>query len=267
MGYSDLIDKLIDTRIDEGMMTSIKKNTVNKEMKSFTDALLSHNVKKLRKVDLKVEIPMLYNHTGLTKNVGKYLVFTDSRPRDIYDEEVNGYNVDGEFYYSITFFYGSAVSRPLGKTLLYKCDSEEVFKAFGDSIKKHGFTSTSDIPNTMFKRGSVYYNVKTDEFIDDKDKVVDIIFSYCSDIFVTDLVKYGKGNAKSVLSGFNVFDSARFDIHTSESGIATHVSLLLYSKDKAVLQSFYDDILSKLPTSKYNIMISAYDFLHITFPF
>lgn len=41
MGYSDLIDKLIDTRIDEGMMTSIKKNTVNKEMKSFTDALLS----------------------------------------------------------------------------------------------------------------------------------------------------------------------------------------------------------------------------------
>lgn len=241
MGYSDLIDKLIDTRIDEGMMTSIKKNTVNKEMKSFTDALLSHNVKKLRKVDLKVEIPMLYNHTGLTKNVGKYLVFTDSRPRDIYDEEVNGYNVDGEFYYSITFFYGSA-QRPLGKTLLYKCDNEEAFKAYGDSIKKH-------------------------EFIDDKNKVVDIIFSYCSDIFVTDLVKYGKGNAKSVLSGFNVFDSARFDIHTSESGIATHVSLLLYSKDKAVLQSFYDDILSKLPTSKYNIMISAYDFLHITFPF
>lgn len=76
-GYSDLIDKLIDTRIDEGMMTSIKKNTVNKEMKSFTDALLSHNVKKLRKVDVKVEIPMLYNQTGLTKNVGKYLLIVD----------------------------------------------------------------------------------------------------------------------------------------------------------------------------------------------
>lgn len=54
MGYYDIIDKLSNC-VEEGMMTSIKKNTVNKEMKSFTDALLSHNVKKLRKVDLKVE--------------------------------------------------------------------------------------------------------------------------------------------------------------------------------------------------------------------
>lgn len=53
MGYYDIIDKL-SNRVEEGMMTSIKKNTVNKEMKSFTDALLSHNVKKLRKVDVKV---------------------------------------------------------------------------------------------------------------------------------------------------------------------------------------------------------------------
>lgn len=266
MGYSDLIDKLIDTRIDEGMMTSIKKNTVNKEMKSFTDALLSHNVKKLRKVDVKVEIPMLYNQTGLTKNVGKYLVFTDSRPRDIYDEEVNGYNVDGEFYYSITFFYGSAVLRPLGKTLLYKCDSEEVFKAFGDSIKKHGFTSTSDIPNTMFKRGSVYYNVKTDEFIDDKDKVVDIIFSYCSDILVKDLVKSGNGDAKSVLNKFNLLRSGHFSIITAESSIATNINLLLYA-DKEILQEFYDDVCSKLPKSNYKVFLTSHGFIQIVFPF
>ena len=266
MGYSDLIDKLIDTRIDEGMMTSIKKNTVNKEMKSFTDALLSHNVKKLRKVDVKVEIPMLYNQTGLTKNVGKYLVFTDSRPRDIYDEEVNGYNVDGEFYYSITFFYGSAVLRPLGKTLLYKCDSEEVFEAFGDSIKKHGFTSTSDIPNTMFKRGSVYYNVKTDEFIDDKDKVVDIIFSYCSDILVKDLVKYGNGDSKSVLNKFNVLHRGHFSIITAESSIATNINLLLYA-DKEILQEFYDDVCSKLPNSNYKVFLTSHGFIQIVFPF
>lgn len=266
MGYSDLIDKLIDTRIDEGMMTSIKKNTVNKEMKSFTDALLSHNVKKLRKVDVKVEIPMLYNHTGLTKNVGKYLVFTDSRPRDIYDEEVNGYNVDGEFYYSITFFYGSAVSRPLGKTLLYKCDSEEVFKAFGDIIKKHGFTSTSDIPNTMFKRGSVYYNVKTDEFIDDKDKVVDIIFSYCSDILVKDLVKSGNGDAKSVLNKFNVLHSGHFSVITAESSIATSINLLLYA-DREILQEFYDDVCAKLPKTNYKVGLSSYGFIQFVIPF
>lgn len=266
MGYNNIIDSLTSKRVNEGMMTSIKKNTVNKEMKSIIDALLSHNVKKLNKKDLAVDIPMLYNQVGFSKGVGKYLIFTDSSPRDIYDVEVNGYKVDDEFYYGITFLYGS-VLRPLGKTLLYKCDNEEAFKAYGDSIKKHGFTSTGDIPKTMYKRGLVYYNIGEDEFLDDKDKVVDIIFSYCSDILVKDLVKYGKGNAKSVLSEFSVFDSAKFDVHTPETGVATHVSLLLYSKDNATLQSFYDDILSKLPTSKYSIMISAYDFLHITFPF
>ena len=104
MGYNNIIDSLTSKRVNEWMMTSIKKNTVNKEMKSIIDALLSHNVKKLNKKDLAVDIPMLYNQVG-------------------------------------------------------------------------------------------------------------------------------------------------------------------FSKDKAVLQSFYDDILSKLPTSKYSIMMSAYDFLHITFPF
>lgn len=266
MGYSDLIDKLIDTRIDEGMMTSIKKNTVNKEMKSFTDALLSHNVKKLRKSDLSVEIPNLYNQVGFSKNLGKYLVFTDSRPSYEYDVEVNGYNVDDEFYYSITFFYGSSVLRPLGKTLLYKCDSEEVFKAFGDSIKKHGFTSTSDIPNTMFKRGSVYYNIKTDEFIDDKDMVADIIFSYCSDILVKDLVKYGNGDAKSVLNKFNVLHSGHFSIVTAESNIATTTNLLLYA-DKEILQEFYDDVCAKLPKSNYKAFLTSYGFIQIVFSF
>lgn len=266
MGYSDLIDKLLDTRIEEGMMTSIKKNTVNKEMKSFTDALLSHNVKKLRKSDLSVEIPNLYNQVGFSKNLGKYLVFTDSRPRYEYDVEVNGYNVDDEFYYSITFFYGSSVLRPLGKTLLYKCDSEEVFKAFGDSIKKHGFTSTSDIPNTMFKRGSVYYNIKTDEFIDDKDMVADIIFSYCSDILVKDLVKYGNGDSKSVLNKFNVLHSGHFSIITAESNIATTINLLLYA-DKEILQEFYDDVCAKLPKSNYKAFLTSYGFIQIVFSF
>ena len=266
MGYSDLIDKLIDTRIVEGMMTSIKKNTVNKEMKSFTDALLSHNVKKLRKSDLSVEIPNLYNQVGFSKNLGKYLVFTDSRPRYEYDVEVNGYNVDGEFYYSITFFYGSAVLRPLGKTLLYKCDSEEVFEAFGDKYQKHGFTSTSDIPNTMFKRGSVYYNIKTDEFIADKDMVADIIFSYCSDILVKDLVKYGNGDAKSVLNKFNVLRSGHFSIVTAESNIATTINLLLYA-DKEILQEFYDDVCAKLPKSNYKAFLTSYGFIQIVFSF
>lgn len=266
MGYSDLIDKLIDTRIDEGMMTSIKKNTVNKEMKSFTDALLSHNVKKLRKVDLSVEIPNLYNQVGFSKNVGKYLVFTDSSSRDAYDVEVNGYNVDGEFYYSITFFYSSSVLRPLGKTLLYKCDNEEAFKAYGDTIKKHGFTSTSDIPYTMFKRGSVYYNVKTDEFIDDEDRVADIIFSYCSDILVKDLVMYGNGDAKSVLNKFNVLRSGHFSIITAESSIATTINLLLYA-DKEILQEFYDDVCAKLPKTNYKVFLTSHGFIQIVFSF
>ena len=51
MGYYDIIDKL-SNRVEEGMMTSIQKNTV--KAKSVLSALISGDFSSLPKKDIKV---------------------------------------------------------------------------------------------------------------------------------------------------------------------------------------------------------------------
>jgi len=45
MGYSNIIDSLTSKRVDEGLLSSIEKNTKNLAMKSLIDALSSGDIK------------------------------------------------------------------------------------------------------------------------------------------------------------------------------------------------------------------------------
>ena len=54
MGYSDLIDKLLDTRIDEGMIPSISKNKdKNADIDSLCSALLNGSLLKIQNMYIK----------------------------------------------------------------------------------------------------------------------------------------------------------------------------------------------------------------------
>lgn len=58
MGYFNIIDSLSDKRVDEGMVSSISKNTKkqNKDTKRMVDAVLSGQISKLYS---KLKLPTL----------------------------------------------------------------------------------------------------------------------------------------------------------------------------------------------------------------
>lgn len=58
MGYFNIIDSLSDKRVDEGMVSSISKNTKkqNKDIKRMIDAVLSGQISKLSSKDMGIAI-------------------------------------------------------------------------------------------------------------------------------------------------------------------------------------------------------------------
>ena len=73
MGYFNIIDSLNDKRVDEGMVSSISKNTKkqNKDTKRMVDAVLSGQISKLSNKDMDISL-LVRNDTKLSKNNKKY---------------------------------------------------------------------------------------------------------------------------------------------------------------------------------------------------
>lgn len=241
MGYFNIIDSLSDIKVNEGMVESIPKNK-NKDIDNLVKALLASDIDFIPSKNIN-SYKSFYNRSSFSKNfVDNVIKWTSLK---------NKSNNGAKLYMICLGDGGDITDFDMGKIVTYST------RLMGDTVV---------VMETMFKRGSVYYNVKTDEFIDDKDKVVDIIFSYCSDILVKDLVKSGNGDAKSVLNKFNVLHSGHFSVITAESSIATSINLLLYA-DREILQEFYDDVCAKLPKTNYKVGLSSYGFIQFVIPF
>lgn len=97
MGYFTIIDSLSDKRVDEGMVSSISKNTKkqNKDTKRMVDAVLSGQISKLSSKDMDINIEVR-NDTKLSKNNKKYEKYCIVGNRmGVIRTEVHGYDING----------------------------------------------------------------------------------------------------------------------------------------------------------------------------
>lgn len=76
MGYFNIIDSLTSKRVDEGLLSSIEKNTKNLAMKSLIDALSSGDINKLDKKSIEIDKYTLYNKSPLYIGDSKNIIFS-----------------------------------------------------------------------------------------------------------------------------------------------------------------------------------------------
>lgn len=125
MGYFNIIDSLSDKRVDEGMVSSISKNTKkqNKDTKRMVDAVLSGQISKLSSKD------MVQSIDGRCSTIDKYVdLITD------YLEEC-GYK-----YFGTTYGIDMSADRSVDSvvegqySLFSVCVGEEFYEAFTDDV-------------------------------------------------------------------------------------------------------------------------------------
>lgn len=101
MGYFNIIDSLSDKRVDEGMVSSISKNTKkqNKDIKRMVDALISGQISKLSSKDMDINIDVR-NDTKLSSSNKKYEQYCITGTKGgVLRTEVRGYEINGDVDY------------------------------------------------------------------------------------------------------------------------------------------------------------------------
>ena len=184
MGYFNIIDSLSDKRVDEGMVSSISKNTKkqNKDTKRMVDAVLSGKISKLSSKDMDINIEVR-NDTKLYKNNKKNEKFCIVGTKGgVLRTEVRGYEINGDYIIAIMGYNlhnGSTIS----KAMLYKCMDEDVFKKFKEKMEyQGGFDSKLDLNVNMYFNGTTFYDSDRDVYCTSTKEALDMIFSYCADL-------------------------------------------------------------------------------------
>lgn len=263
MGYFNIIDSLSDKRVDEGMVSSISKNTKkqNKDTKRMVDAVLSGQISKLSSKDMDINIEVR-NDTKLYKNNKKYEKYCIVGNRmGVIRTEVHGYDINGEYIVAIVCSSLNNGS-PIGKALLYKCSDEDVFNAFKEKMENQGgFDSVYDLNKNMYSKGFTCYHSDRDIYCTNTKEALDMIFSYCADSL------YGS------LSGFNSlftkwlvdFDSCRLDITSSRDSLGISVLIYLYG-DEETLNGFSDEVCYPMDKFRFRATTSTfYGYVVFTF--
>lgn len=135
MGYFNIIDSLSDKRVDEGMVSSISKNTKkqNKDTKRMVDAVLSGQISKLSSKDMDINIEVR-NDTKLSSSNKKYEQYCITGTKGgVLRTEVRGYEINGEYFVAI-IGYNLLKGTTVGKARICKCSDEDVFKKFKEKM-------------------------------------------------------------------------------------------------------------------------------------
>ena len=263
MGYFNIIDSLSDKRVDEGMVSSISKNTKkqNKDIKRMVDAVLSGQISKLSSKDMDINIEVR-NDTKLSKNNKKNEKYCIVGTRmGVMRTEVRGYELNGDYIVAIMGYNlhnGSTIS----KAMLYKCMDEDVFKKFKEKMEyQGGFDSKLDLNVNMYFKGTTFYDSDRDVYCTSTKEALDMIFSYCADLLC------------GSLSGFNSlftrwlpnFESCRLDITSSKEGLGTNALIYLYG-DEETLGGFSDEVCVPMDKSRFHATTSTfYGYVVFTF--
>ena len=145
MGYSDLIDKLLDTRINEGMISSIGKNKDrNADIDSLCSALLSGSLFRISTKYIDIRDTHYYNKSPFDSDLLRYTISTEplntQRGRDyrIY-RMIKG----NEYYFMITLSSVDRFFTRMKRCVIQKCDDEEVANTIWDYVNKKQLQMTS----------------------------------------------------------------------------------------------------------------------------
>lgn len=134
MGYFNIIDSLSDKRVDEGMVSSISKNTKkqNKDTKRMVDAVLSGQISKLSSKDMDISL-LVRNDTKLSKNNKKNEKYCIVGTKGgVLRTEVRGYEINGDYVVAV-IGYNLHKGTTVGKAMLWECSNEDVFNSNGDA--------------------------------------------------------------------------------------------------------------------------------------
>ena len=252
MGYFNIIDSLNDKRVDEGMVSSISKNTKkqNKDTKRMVDAVISGQISKLSNKDMDISL-QVRNDTKLSKNNKKYekycIVGTKS---NFLRTEVRGYEINGDYVVAV-IGYNLHKGTTVGKAMLWECSNEDVFNKFKEKMEHQGgFDSIYDVNTSMYRSGTTYYDSNRDVYCENTKEALDMIFSYCADSLCSSLSR------SDIAEAFSQFGTCRLDISSSQDAMSTSVLINLYGGEPGIVDSMYDTI-----GTKVNKLNSFYRFI------
>ncbi len=252
MGYFNIIDSLNDKRVDEGMVSSISKNTKkqNKDTKRMVDAVLSGQISKLSSKDMDISL-LVRNDTKLSKNNKKnekYCIV--GTKANILRTEVRGYEINGDYVVAV-IGYNLHKGTTVGKAMLWECSNEDVFNKFKEKMENQGgFDSIYDVNTSMYRSGTTYYDSNRDVYCENTKEALDMIFSYCADSFCSSLSR------SDITDAFSQFGTCRLDISSNQDSMSTSVLINLYDGEPGIVDSMYDTI-----GTKVNSLGSFYRFI------
>lgn len=252
MGYFNIIDSLNDKRVDEGMVSSISKNTKkqNKDIKRMVDAVLSGQISKLSSKDMDINIEVRKD-TKLYKNNKKnekYCIV--GTKANILRTEVRGYEINGDYIVAV-IGYNLHKGTTVGKAMLWECSNEDVFNKFKEKMEHQGgFDSIYDVNTSMYRSGTTYYDSNRDVYCGNTKEALDMIFSYCADSFCSSLSR------SDITEAFSQFGTCRLDISSNQDAMSTSVLINLYGGEPGIVDSMYDTI-----GTKVNKLNSFYRFI------
>lgn len=190
MGYSDLIDKLLDTRINEGMISSISKNKdKNADIDSLRSALLNGSLFRIPTKCIDIRDTHYYNKSPFDSGLLRYTISTESlntqRGRDyrIY-RMIKG----NEYYFMITLSSVDRVFTRMKRCVIQKCDDEEVANTIWDYVNKNQLQMTS-VNETLkgckivadtyrsYEGNAIAGSFKNKSIINDTKSVMEAMFS------------------------------------------------------------------------------------------
>lgn len=190
MGYSDLIDRLLDTRINEGMISSISKNKdKNADIDSLCSALPNGSLFRIPTKYIDIRDTHYYNKSPFDSGLLRYTISTESlntqRGRDyrIY-RMIKG----NEYYFMITLSSVDRVFTRMKRCVIQKCDDEEVANTLWDYVNKNQLQMTS-VNETLkgckivadtyraFEGSAVAGSFKNKSILNDTKSVMEAMFS------------------------------------------------------------------------------------------
>ena len=190
MGYSDLIDRLLDTRINEGMISSISKNKdKNADIDSLCSALPNGSLFRIPTKYIDIRDTHYYNKSPFDSGLLRYTISTESlntqRGRDyrIY-RMIKG----NEYYFMITRSSVDRTYTRMKRCVIQKCDDEEVANTIWDYVNKNQLQMTS-VNETLkgckivadtyraFEGSAVAGSFKNKSILSDTKSIIEAMFS------------------------------------------------------------------------------------------
>lgn len=189
MGYSDLIDRLLDTRINEGMISSISKNKdKNEDIDSLCSALLQGLLIQVPTKHIDIRETHYYNKSPFDSDLLRYTISTESLDsKGGRDFRIYRIIKGDEYYFMITRSSVDRTYTRMKRCVIQKCDDEEVADTIWSHVNRKSLRLMS-VNNTLrgcdivtdtyraFDGNSVSGSFKNKGILNDTESVMEAMF-------------------------------------------------------------------------------------------